>query len=123
MKTRKTLYLASWRRSSGAFDACLARGHGQRRGERRRRLVTGANGPEARRLVNRRGRPPSHKIRQLSLRRSRRFLIPDLYQANYSVYSAGYGWSFAQGSSTRTNPQPDRGAAPSAAAAAEYYPA
>src|SRR5437870_10134193 len=90
-----------------------------------RGVVTGPNGPEAGVWVIAETTDLPTKFAKLVVTDDRgRFLIPELPKANYSVWVRGYGLvdspkvSATSGETLKLTAVP----APSAAAAAEYYP-
>src|SRR5438105_182892 len=94
-------------------------------GSRDQRCRQRAGGSGSWRLGDRGNNRPSHQVRQGGgHRRARRYLIPELPQANYSVWVRGYG--LVDSKKIRSAPGKALNlqavAAPSAKAAAEYYP-
>jgi hypothetical protein len=89
-------------------------------------VVTGANGPEAGVWVIAETTDLPTKFAKIVVTDDRgRYVLPDLPKANYSVWVRGYG--LADSAKVRTSPGKILNltavVAPSAAAAAEYYPA
>src|SRR5438445_12322866 len=127
MKTRKTLYLGVVAIVLAALlAACLStQGAGSAGESDIGGVVTGPSGPEAGVWVIAETTDLSTKFAKLVVTDDRgRFLIPDLPKASYSVWVRGYGLvdspkvSSTPGRTLNLTAVP----APSAAAAAEYYP-
>src|SRR5258707_5203735 len=127
MKTRKILYLGIAAAVLAALlTACLStQGTGSTVAGDIGGVVTGPNGPEAGVWVIAETTDLPTKFAKLVVTDDRgRFLIPDLPKANYSVWVRGYGLidspkvSSTPGKTLNLTAVP----APSAAAAAEYYP-
>src|ERR1700681_4255923 len=89
-------------------------------------VVTGAKGPEAGAWVIAETRDlPTKYVKIVVTDDSGRYLMPDLPKANYTVWVRGYGLVDSQKQTTALGKILNLTAvvAPSAAAAAEYYPA
>src|SRR5437879_11912616 len=128
MKTRKTLYLGIVASALAALlTACLStQGTGSAGANDIGGVVAGPSGPEAGVWVIAETSDLPTKFAKLVVTDDRgRFLIPDLPKANYSVWIRGYGLvdsptvSSTPGKTLNLTAVP----APSAAAAAEFYPA
>src|SRR5436309_15053617 len=127
MKTKKTLYLGVAAIALAALlAACLStQGAGSAGESDIGGVVTGPNGPEAGVWVVAETTDLPPKFAKLVVTDDQgRYLIPDLPKANYSVWVRGYGLvdspkvSSTPGQTLNLTAVP----APSAAAAAEYYP-
>src|SRR5216684_5705565 len=127
MKTKKTLYLGIAATALAALlNACLSTQGGPGSGTNDiSGTVTGPNGPEAGVWVIAETNDLPTKFAKLVVTDDQgRYLIPDLPKADYSVWVRGYGLvdspkvSSTPGKTLNLTAVP----APSAAAAAEYYP-
>src|SRR6266513_2266481 len=127
MKTKKALYLGVAAIALAALlTACLSTpGTGSAGANYIGGIVTGPNGPEAGVWVIAETNDLPTKLAKVVVTDDRgRFLVPDLPKANYSVWVRGYGLvdspkvSGTPGSTLNLTAVP----APSAAAAAEFYP-